>query len=54
MNDMESANLARGVLAVMLCVLMGGVALLRLFTGDAAGAFWPAVLGLAFWLAGKA
>lgn len=54
MSDIEAANIARGMLALLLCILMGGLALLRLFTGDAAGAFWPSLLALAFWLAGKA
>ena len=54
MSDTESANMARGMLAVMLCLIMGGLAFLRLATGDAPGAVWPALLALAFYTAGKA
>lgn len=50
----ESARMARGIIAIFLCLLMAGLALIRLFTGDAAGAVWPALLGLGFWVAGKA
>ena len=50
----ESARMARGVLALCLFLLMAGLAAVRLVTGDAAGAVWPALLALAFYMAGKA
>lgn len=50
----ESARMARGIIAFFLFLLMAGLTLVRLFTGDVAGAVWPALLGLGFYMAGKA
>lgn len=53
MSVIETARMARGILAIFGLLGMGGLAVIMALCGDMAGAVWPAVLALAFWMAGR-